>query len=92
MLLINKAVYVEDTFCYKDYVCQVSKVQHMYETSLRWIFFFKFKWTVLNQINPNLDGFSRGSFLPPCFKETILKTILLFEFAYISCILYKPLL
>ena len=68
------------------------KIQHMYETSLKWIFFFKFKWTVLNQINPNLDGFSRGSFLPPCFKETTLKTILLFEFAYVSCILYKPLL
>ena len=92
MLSINKAVYVEDTFCYKDYVCQVSKVQHMHETSLKWNFFFKFKWTVLNQINPNLDGFSRGSFLPPCFKETTLKTTLLFEFAYISCILYKPLL
>ena len=41
MLSINKAVYVEDTFCYKDYVCQVSKVQHMYETSLKWNFFFQ---------------------------------------------------
>ena len=25
MLSINKAIYVEDTFSYRDYVCQVSK-------------------------------------------------------------------
>ena len=28
MLLINKAIYVEDTFCYRDYVCQVLELQH----------------------------------------------------------------
>ena len=30
MLLINKAIYVENTFCYKDCVCQASKLQDMY--------------------------------------------------------------
>ena len=35
---INKALYVENTFCYKDYLCQVSKPQHMYGIAL---FFFK---------------------------------------------------
>ena len=34
MLSINKAIYVEDTFCYRDYVCQVSKLQHMYVIGL----------------------------------------------------------
>ena len=29
LLSINKAVYVEDTFCYMDYVSQTSKLQHM---------------------------------------------------------------
>ena len=40
MLSINKVVYVEDTFCYKDYVWQVSKLQHMYVIGLKLIFFF----------------------------------------------------
>ena len=91
---INKAVYVEDTFCYKDYVCQVSKLQHyMYVIGLKWIFFLKFKWKVLKQINPNLAGLSRGSLLPPWSNETSsLKTILSFDFGYISYILYiRPL-
>ena len=30
MLSINKVVHAEDTFCYRDYMCQVSKLQHMY--------------------------------------------------------------
>ena len=30
MLLTNKVVHAEDTFCYRDYMCQVSKLQHMY--------------------------------------------------------------
>ena len=30
MLSINKFIYVEDTFCYRDYVCEVSKLQHIY--------------------------------------------------------------
>ena len=30
MLSINKFLYVEDTFCYMDYVCEVSKLQPMY--------------------------------------------------------------
>ena len=64
MLPINKAVYVEDTFCYKDYVCQVSKLQYMYVIGLRWNIFFKFKWKVLKQINPNLAGLSRVCFYP----------------------------
>ena len=34
MLSINKAIYVEDTFYYRDYVCQVSKLQHMYAIDL----------------------------------------------------------
>ena len=29
ILSINKEVYVENTFCYKDYVCQVSKLHHV---------------------------------------------------------------
>ena len=30
MLSTNKVVHAEDTFCYRDYMCQVSKLQHMY--------------------------------------------------------------
>ena len=30
----NKAIYVEGNFCYRDYVCQVSKLQHMYAVGL----------------------------------------------------------
>ena len=30
----KKAIYVEDTFCYKDYVCQVSKLQYIYAKGL----------------------------------------------------------
>ena len=30
MLSTNKVVNAEDTFCDRDYVCQVSKLQHMY--------------------------------------------------------------
>ena len=30
MLSINKFLYVEDTFCYMDYVCEVSKLHSMY--------------------------------------------------------------
>ena len=30
MLSIKKFIYVEDTFCYRDYVCEVSKLQLMY--------------------------------------------------------------
>ena len=37
-LVDNKAVCVEDIFCYKDYVCQVSKLQHMYVIGLKWKF------------------------------------------------------
>ena len=95
MLSINKVVYVENRFCYKDYVCHVSKIQYMHiiGLKLKWQFFFKFKWKVLKQINPNLGELSRDSFLTPCFKETTsLKTIPWFELAYISCILFKWLL
>ena len=56
-------------------------------------FFLKFKWKVLKQINSNLGGLSRGSFLPPYSNEiTSLKNIPSFEFAYISCMLYIWLL
>ena len=34
MLLINKVVHAEDTFCYRDYMCQMSKLQHMYVKGL----------------------------------------------------------
>ena len=34
MLSINKAIYVEYTFCYRDYVCQVSKLQHVHVIGL----------------------------------------------------------
>ena len=37
--LYCKVVYVENTFCYKDYVYQVSKLQHIYVIDLKWIFF-----------------------------------------------------
>ena len=47
-----------------DYVRQVSKWQHVYVIGLKWIFFKKkFKWKVLQKINPNCAGLSRGSFL-----------------------------
>ena len=101
MLPINKAVYVGDTFCQRDYMCQVSKLKHLYLTGLILLSFFrpqnkpgyiKFKSSVLKQINPNLGGISRGSFLPlGCNETTSLKTILSFEFEYICYILYKIL-
>ena len=48
-------------------------------------FFFKFKWKVLKWINPNLAGLSRGLFLFRCsYQISSLKTIPLFDFAYIS--------
>ena len=34
MLSTNKVVHAEDTFRYKDYMFQVSKLQHMYVTGL----------------------------------------------------------
>ena len=34
MLSTNKVVHAEDTFCYRDYMCQVSKLQHMYVIGL----------------------------------------------------------
>ena len=34
MLSTDKVVYAEDTFCYRDYVYQVSKLQHMYVIGL----------------------------------------------------------
>ena len=34
MLSTNKVVHAEDTSCYGDYVCQVSKLQHIYVISL----------------------------------------------------------
>ena len=50
-----------DNFCCRDYVCQVLKLQHMYLIGL---ILYKFKSKVLKQINRNLGGLSRGSFLP----------------------------
>ena len=56
-------------------------------------FFFQISMQSFETNQPNLGGLSRGSFLPPCFKETTsLKTILSFELAYICCILYKRVL
>ena len=34
MLSTNKVVHAEDTFCYKDYMCQMSKLQHTYVIDL----------------------------------------------------------
>ena len=34
MLLTNKVVHAEDTFSYRDYMCHVSKLQHIYVTGL----------------------------------------------------------
>ena len=34
MLSTNKVVHAEDTFCYREYVCQVSKLQNMYVIGL----------------------------------------------------------
>ena len=34
MLSTNKVVRAEDTFCYRDDMCQVSKLQHMYVIGL----------------------------------------------------------
>ena len=38
MLSINKVVHAKDTFCYRDYMCQVSKLQHMYVIGLILLF------------------------------------------------------
>ena len=35
----KQAVYVENIFCYKDCVCQVSKLQRIYVTDLKFFFF-----------------------------------------------------
>ena len=34
MLSANKMVHAENTFCFWDYICQVSKLQHMYVIGL----------------------------------------------------------
>ena len=34
ILSTNKVAHAEDTFCYRDYVCQISKLQRMYVTCL----------------------------------------------------------
>ena len=34
MLPTNKVVHAEDTFCHRDYVSEVSKLQHMYVIGL----------------------------------------------------------
>ena len=34
MLSINKVVHAKDTFCYRDHMCQVSKLQHIYVIGL----------------------------------------------------------
>ena len=34
MLTINEAICVGDNFCYRDYVCQVPKLQHVYVIGL----------------------------------------------------------
>ena len=34
MLSTNKVIHAEDTFFYRDYMCQVSKLQHMYVIGL----------------------------------------------------------
>ena len=73
--------------------CAKCQKYNIYAIDLKLIFFFKFKWNVSKQINPNLGGFSRGSFLPLCSNETTsLKTMPSFELAYISCTLYMRLL
>ena len=72
MLSINKAINVEVTFCYRDYVCQVSKLQHMYAIGLIPLSvrettkkpgYIKFKSKVLKQINPSnqIDDFFERS-------------------------------
>ena len=74
MLSINKAIYVEDTFCYRDYVCEVSKLQHMYAIGLlplsvlettKQTGYIKFKSKIFKQINPTNqinDFFDRSLF------------------------------
>ena len=34
ILSTNKVVHAEDTFCYRDYMCQVSQLQHVYVIGL----------------------------------------------------------
>ena len=57
MLLLNKTVYVEDTFCYKEYVYQVSKLQHMYVIGLKWISFSNLNGKFWNGSTPIWLGF-----------------------------------
>ena len=54
MLSTNIAIYVEDTFCCRDYVFQVSHIPG----------YIKFKSKVLKQINPNLMRFLGVCFYP----------------------------
>ena len=40
--IVNKQSGIcRNTFSYKDYVCQVSKLQHVYVMGLKWIYFFQ---------------------------------------------------
>ena len=97
----NKAIYVEDTFSYGNYVCKVSKLQHMYVIGLillsvlettkkkqQAILNLKF-WIKLTLI---WVVFLRVRFyhLAPT-RLLVWKTIPSFEFRYISCILYVRL-
>ena len=50
MLSTNKVVHAEDTFCYRDYMCQVSKLQQMYVINL--ILVSVLKTTKHTKVNP----------------------------------------
>ena len=114
---VNKMVYPEDvayvvdkqrdlcrsTFCYRDYVCQVSRLRDMYviglillsalETTKQIKLYQKFKSKILKHITLIWMDFPGAHFYPlSCNETTSLKTIPSLELAYISCILYIRLL
>ena len=61
MLSTNKVVHAEDTFCCRDYVCQVSKLQHMNVIGLILLSVLKTtKHTRLYPANTLLQQASRG--------------------------------
>ena len=76
------------TFCYRDYVCQVSKLQHIYIIGLMLLSVPE----TTKQIRLYQAIYTFQGFVYAATRLRVWKTIPSSEFAYISCILYIWLL
>ena len=76
------------TFCYRDYVCQVSKLQHIYVIGLILLSVLE----TTKQIRLYQAIYTFQGFVYTATKLRVWKTIPSFAFTYICCILYIRLL